>query len=182
MPHRPGHAEVAELEVAVPVDHDVGGLDVPVDDAPRLAGLEGAGDVAARAGRVARVGLPAPEPPRERREELHADVDVAPGVPGVRDLRDVAAGDDVGVGERRHEPVLAQDLVGLLAVAPRQGALVVAEPQRAVPVALRGDAHDLEGAPLGLAGHVALYLPHAAVGAAAEAAHGPPAGPGDLYV
>ncbi|MFN8091658.1 MAG: hypothetical protein U0599_05430 [Vicinamibacteria bacterium] len=110
---RAGEAEVEELD-AVRGEEDVRGLQVPVDDAGRVEGLEGGEDVARHREGLVRRQRAAREPGRERfaGEQLHRDEE-APGV--LADLVDLA---DVRVVDRGRRPGLAAEtpagrLVGL---------------------------------------------------------------------
>ena len=101
----PRQPEVEHLHVAVGADHDVLGLDVPVDDAGGVRGGERArhlpADVDRRRERLRALDERAQRPPVD---ELLDDEELA-----VRRLADFVDGDDVGVVEGRGGARLAQE-------------------------------------------------------------------------
>ncbi len=104
-------AEVRHLHSVARLDHDVGGLDVPVNDVPLVGEVQPVGDLGgdrrgALHGQMARAGYDLLEP--DAVDELHRQVRDAVG------LADVVDGDDVGVLELRGNLGLALEAVDQL--------------------------------------------------------------------
>jgi hypothetical protein len=103
-----GEAEVEDADAAVVADHDVGGLEVAVDEAGRVGGREALAGLANMAGELGE-GSPAlalePGAQGHAVHEFHGDVDLA------AEGADLVDADDVGVGEPGHGLGLAQQAV-----------------------------------------------------------------------
>ena len=94
---RPGDPEVGDLHPAVAREHDVAGLHVPMDDAARVGGRQGPGDLGGDPGGLARRERTGP--PQDRRQVLAVD-ELHDDERPVLVLTEVVDGDDVGVVER----------------------------------------------------------------------------------
>ena len=107
--------EVEHLRAAVARDHDVGGLDVAMDDAARVRRRERAGDLDGIVERRGNRQRPLRQQPIERRavHQLHRDE----GRPRV--LADLVDGDDVRMVQRRGGLRLADEAAMPLGVRRR---------------------------------------------------------------
>ena len=92
-----GQAEVHDDRLAAPVEHDVGRLQVAVDDPVVVGVLHGPGDACGRSGRPRRGSRNRPGP--TRRGERFASNEGHGQEVGAVDLADVVDGADVGVLE-----------------------------------------------------------------------------------
>ena len=100
-----GEAEVEDADAAVVADHDVGGLEVAVDEAGGVGGGEALAGLAKHGGELGEGPALALEPGVEGHavDELHGDVDLA------AEGADLVDADDVGVREPGHGLGLAQE-------------------------------------------------------------------------
>jgi hypothetical protein len=101
----PGQAEVHQVRLALGVQHDVGRLEVAVDDAGPVGVLQGVGDGGAQLGGLARRQPAVGGEVGQRRplDEVADDVDL----PAL--AADLVDGDDVGVPQLRRRPRLAEE-------------------------------------------------------------------------
>ena len=175
--HRPRHAEIAELIVAVVGDEDIFQLDIAVDDAEFLAERQRPAQIGAELDHVTprqRMGLRVGQ---DRVQQLHADEDIPADVVFVLDDLQLFAADDVARAlELVHDDELVGDLpdpFGKVRLCLRAGRAVV-ELILQLRVRLR-DADDLHRCAEGVPGLLALDLIDRAVAACAETAGHAPA-------
>jgi hypothetical protein len=100
-----GEAEVEDADAAVVADHDVGGLEVAVDEAGGVGGGEALAGLAEHGGELGEGPALALEPGVQGHavDELHGDVDLA------AEGADLVDADDVGVRQPGHGLGLAQE-------------------------------------------------------------------------
>ena len=173
--HGAGHAEIAQLVVAVRRDEDVLGLDVAVDDVVPLAQFQRAAQVDAHAHHLAPGHLHgALQVDVQRGEQLHADEDIPADAVFVGDDLVVLVAHDVALGlELAHQLDLVGDGVRAGAIVRRNAVAgeVVGLNGGAQVVFRLGQADDLQRAGVHGAQRVPpLDLEHSAVTARADAA------------
>ena len=135
-----GQAEVHEVRLAVAVDHDVGRLQVAMDDALLVGMVQRVGDLGAQLGRFAAGELLAGEPVAQR----DAADEVADDVDDVAIAADFVDADDAGVAELGGGAGFAEEFflfLGRHAAVPRDF-----DGHRAVELLVAGLPHAAEAA------------------------------------